>query len=182
MPVRGRCSALSFASLPKAPAVSSAPRKPPTKAPQVAPPVTTAVTVTPTTPPQPSTVETVTPQDTLAPTVTFTAVPLWVTFLTCAVSGFGIGVVFNTTSVTAMGQAPAEVAAVAHEVTGGAFAPLFWGAIGCLFLAFLLPFVMYLRRQTSVTVVVAAGLLANVAAVLKRFLIVVPNATSPKSR
>jgi MFS family permease len=39
--------------------------------------------------------------------VTMTAVPLWVTFLTCAVSGFGIGVVFNTTSVTAMGQAPA---------------------------------------------------------------------------
>jgi MFS family permease len=39
--------------------------------------------------------------------VTVAAVPLWVTFLTCAVSGFGIGVVFNTTSVAAMGQAPA---------------------------------------------------------------------------
>jgi hypothetical protein len=38
--------------------------------------------------------------------VTIAAVPLWVTFLTCAVSGFGIGVVFNTTSVAAMGQAP----------------------------------------------------------------------------
>ncbi len=39
--------------------------------------------------------------------VTVSAIPLWVTFLTCALSGFGIGVVFNTTSVSAMGQAPA---------------------------------------------------------------------------
>ena len=38
--------------------------------------------------------------------VTVAAIPLWVTFLTCALSGFGIGVVFNTTSVSAMGQAP----------------------------------------------------------------------------
>jgi hypothetical protein len=38
--------------------------------------------------------------------VTVAAIPLWVTFLTCALSGFGIGVVFNTTSVAAMGQAP----------------------------------------------------------------------------
>src|SRR5262245_22990518 len=37
--------------------------------------------------------------------VTISAIPLWVTFLTCALSGFGIGVVFNTTSVSAMGQA-----------------------------------------------------------------------------
>ena len=39
--------------------------------------------------------------------VTVAAVPLWVTFITCAISGFGIGVVFNTTSVSAMGQATA---------------------------------------------------------------------------
>ena len=39
--------------------------------------------------------------------VTVEAIPLWVIFLTCAVSGFGIGVVFNTTSVTAMKQARA---------------------------------------------------------------------------
>jgi MFS transporter len=39
--------------------------------------------------------------------VTISAVPLWATFLTCAVSGFGIGVVFNTTSVSAMAEAPA---------------------------------------------------------------------------
>jgi hypothetical protein len=38
--------------------------------------------------------------------VTVSAVPLWVTFITCALSGFGIGVVFNTTSVAAMAQAP----------------------------------------------------------------------------
>jgi MFS family permease len=39
--------------------------------------------------------------------VTISVIPLWVTFLTCALSGFGIGVVFNTTSVSAMSQAPA---------------------------------------------------------------------------
>ncbi|HEX6787109.1 MAG TPA: hypothetical protein VF076_07910, partial [Acidimicrobiales bacterium] len=39
--------------------------------------------------------------------VTVSAIPLWITFLTCALSGFGIGVVFNTTSVAAMGEAPA---------------------------------------------------------------------------
>ncbi len=38
--------------------------------------------------------------------VVVSSIPLWVTFLTCAVSGFGIGVVFNTTSVAAMSQAP----------------------------------------------------------------------------
>ncbi len=38
--------------------------------------------------------------------VTLPSVPLWVIFLTCAVSGFGIGLVFNTTSVSAMAQAP----------------------------------------------------------------------------
>ncbi len=39
--------------------------------------------------------------------VTVETIPLWVIFLTCALSGFGIGVVFNTTSVTAMRQARA---------------------------------------------------------------------------
>jgi hypothetical protein len=38
--------------------------------------------------------------------VVLDSVPLWVTFLTWAVGGFGIGLVFNTTSSTAIAQAP----------------------------------------------------------------------------
>jgi hypothetical protein len=63
--------------------------------------------------------------------VTFTAVPLWVTFLTCAVSGFGIGVVFNTTSVTAMGQAPAGREGLVGSQLGVADA-LGFAAIGAI--------------------------------------------------
>jgi hypothetical protein len=44
-----------------------------------------------------------------------------------------------------------------------------------LLLATLIPLVLYLRRKTSVGWVAVAAALANVAAVLKRFLIVVPS-------
>lgn len=79
--------------------------------------------------------------------------------------------------LTATYAAPAADRHVAHEVVGGHFAPVFWLTAGSLFLAFLLPFAMYLRRRTSIAAVGAAALLANVAAVLKRFLLVVPSQT-----
>ena len=79
--------------------------------------------------------------------------------------------------LTATYAAPAADRHVAHAVVGGAFAPVFWTTAVCLFLAFLLPFILYLRKQTSVALVGVAALLANVAAVLKRFLIVVPSQT-----
>lgn len=79
--------------------------------------------------------------------------------------------------LTATYAAPEADRHVAHTVTTGAFAPLFWTVVGCLALTFLLPFVLYLRKTTSVTAVVIAGLTANVAAILKRFLIVVPSQT-----
>jgi MFS family permease len=63
--------------------------------------------------------------------VTLSAVPLWVTFLTCAVSGFGIGVVFNTTSVSAMGQAPAGQEGLVGSQLGMADA-LGFAAIGAV--------------------------------------------------
>ncbi|MBI3074363.1 MAG: polysulfide reductase NrfD [Deltaproteobacteria bacterium] len=66
---------------------------------------------------------------------------------------------------------------LAHEVVGGAFAPIFWTVAGCLFLTFAIPFLQYVRGKTSVRWVGIAGLLANVAAVGKRFLIVVPSQT-----
>jgi molybdopterin-containing oxidoreductase family membrane subunit len=79
--------------------------------------------------------------------------------------------------LTATYAAPEADRHVAHAITKGSFAPLFWTAVGCLLLTFAIPFSMYLRRRTSVTAVVIAGVLANVAAVLKRFLIVVPSQT-----
>lgn len=79
--------------------------------------------------------------------------------------------------LTATYAAPAADRHVAHEVVGGHFSPVFWMTAGSLFLTFLLPFSMYLRKRTSVAVVGLAALLANVAAVLKRFLIVVPSQT-----
>jgi len=79
--------------------------------------------------------------------------------------------------LTATYAAPEADRHVAHEITMGSFAPLFWITVGCLVLTFIIPFVLFLRRRTSVTALVVVGLLANVAAILKRFLIVVPSQT-----
>ena len=79
--------------------------------------------------------------------------------------------------LTATYAAPAADRHVAHEVLSGAFAQLFWITVGGLLLAFLIPFILYLRKQTSVGWLVVASLAANVAAVLKRFLLVVPSQT-----
>lgn len=79
--------------------------------------------------------------------------------------------------LTATYAGPVADRELAHEIVGGAFAPHFWTFAICLFLTFLIPFLMYLSGRTSVAGLVAAGLLANVAAVLKRFLIVVPSQT-----
>jgi molybdopterin-containing oxidoreductase family membrane subunit len=77
--------------------------------------------------------------------------------------------------LTAGYAAPEAERHVAEELTGGRFAPLFWTTVVSLLLAVLIPFVLYLRRKTAVGWVAAAAALANVAAVLKRFLIVVPS-------
>jgi len=79
--------------------------------------------------------------------------------------------------LTATYAAPEADRHVAHEITMGSFAHLFWLTVGCLLAAFLIPFIMYLRRRVSVGWLVIAGLLANVAAIVKRFLIVVPSQT-----
>jgi len=79
--------------------------------------------------------------------------------------------------LTATYAAPKADRQVAHEIVGGHFAPLFWVAVGSLFLAFAITFVLYLRRRTSIAALVVAAALANVAAVGKRFLLVVPSQT-----
>jgi Ni/Fe-hydrogenase subunit HybB-like protein len=77
--------------------------------------------------------------------------------------------------LTASYAAPTAERHVAHELTQGRFAPVFFITAGSLLLAALLPFLLYIRGKTSVAVVGLAAFLANVAAVLKRFLIVVPS-------
>lgn len=79
--------------------------------------------------------------------------------------------------LTATYAAPAADRRVAHAVVTGHFAPLFWTAVVCLLLTVAIPFSLYLRRRTSPAAIGLAALLANVAAVLKRLLIVVPSQT-----
>jgi molybdopterin-containing oxidoreductase family membrane subunit len=79
--------------------------------------------------------------------------------------------------LTASYAAPAADRHVAHEVVAGTFSPLFWVTVACLLASLLLPLLMFLRRLTSMRWLVIAAVLANVAAVLKRVLIVVPSQT-----
>lgn len=79
--------------------------------------------------------------------------------------------------VTANYAAAASDSKIAHEVVFGVYAPLFWTTVTCLVAAFVLLFVQFARRQTLVSLTVTAGVLVNVAAVLKRYLIVVPSQT-----
>ena len=73
--------------------------------------------------------------------------------------------------------APLADREVARAVSRGPYAPVFWTTVGCLLLTFLIPFVLYLRGKTRVGWIGFAALLANVAALLRRFLIVVPSQT-----
>lgn len=79
--------------------------------------------------------------------------------------------------LTAHYAAPAIENALAHELTAGVYAPYFWTTVGGLAIAFALLFYQYVRGTTSIALHVLAGILVNVAAVAKRFIIVVPSQT-----
>tara|TARA_R110002073_G_scaffold336274_1_gene531676 strand:- start:18171 stop:19703 length:1533 start_codon:yes stop_codon:yes gene_type:complete len=79
--------------------------------------------------------------------------------------------------LTSTYAAPSADRQVAHVIVSGRYAPMFWITVGCLVLTFAIPFVMRLRKVTSLPLMIAVSLLANVAALLKRFLIVVPSQT-----
>jgi hypothetical protein len=79
--------------------------------------------------------------------------------------------------LTATYAAPRADRELAHEVVTGKFAPSFWITVSALFVAFLLPFLMYLSNRFSMVGLAIAAVLANVAAVFKRLLIVVPSQT-----
>jgi molybdopterin-containing oxidoreductase family membrane subunit len=79
--------------------------------------------------------------------------------------------------MTATYAAPAADRKVAHAVTAGIFAPGFWLTVVFLLAAFAIPFVLYLRGKTSLGWLALAAGLANIAALFKRTLIVVPSQT-----
>ena len=59
----------------------------------------------------------------------------------------------------------------------GKYAPFYWGTILCLGLPVFLLFVQYLKGQSSISLAVFCGVLVNIAAITRRFIIVVPSQT-----
>ncbi len=79
--------------------------------------------------------------------------------------------------LTAHYAAPEMEMEVAHQITLGAYAPYFWTTVGGLLIGFALIFIQYIRGTTSILMHVLAGVVVNIAAVCKRFIIVVPSQT-----
>ncbi|HTL51618.1 MAG TPA: NrfD/PsrC family molybdoenzyme membrane anchor subunit, partial [Planctomycetota bacterium] len=71
---------------------------------------------------------------------------------------------------------PAETL-IAREIVWKSYAPLFWTMVVSLVLAFAILFTFFLRKRTWIPGLVVAGILVNVAAILKRFLIIIPSQT-----
>jgi len=66
---------------------------------------------------------------------------------------------------------------LSREMTSGTFAPLFWLTTGLFTLSFIALASMYMRRKFSLGLAMTVGLVVNIAALIKRFLIVVPSQT-----
>ncbi len=66
---------------------------------------------------------------------------------------------------------------VADAVTFGVYAPAFWTMLALLFVSMGILFVQFLARKALIGWTVIAGLLVNGAAILRRFLVVVPAQT-----
>lgn len=68
-------------------------------------------------------------------------------------------------------------ALIAKEMITGRYAGIFWVSVGSLALSALLLFVQFLNGKYSIGVAVVAGILVNVAAIGKRYLVVIPSQT-----
>ncbi len=79
--------------------------------------------------------------------------------------------------ITANYAGVAAEARISHEIVFGAYAVPFWITVGCLVAGFAILFLQFVTGKSMIAWTVTAGLLVNVAAVLKRFLIVVPSQT-----
>lgn len=79
--------------------------------------------------------------------------------------------------LTATYAAPSHEARVSRAIFFGPYAGVYWTSVGALVVAFLVQFRQFLRQQYHLWHIVLSGVLANVAAVGKRLLIVVPSQT-----
>jgi molybdopterin-containing oxidoreductase family membrane subunit len=79
--------------------------------------------------------------------------------------------------LTATYQGHEKEVQVTQTLVSGTFAWMYWTAVVTLVVPFLLLFGQFLTRHYSLQLIVLSGILVNVAAVLKRVLIVVPSLT-----
>ncbi len=66
---------------------------------------------------------------------------------------------------------------VARQLFSGVYAWIFWISVGLLLISFAVLLGQFLRRRYSLALIVTAGVLVNLAAVGKRYLIVLPSQT-----
>ncbi len=64
-----------------------------------------------------------------------------------------------------------------QQLFGGTYAWIFWSSVGLILVSFGMLFGQFLRHRYSIPLIVVAGVLVNLAAIGKRFLIVVPSQT-----
>ena len=68
--------------------------------------------------------------------------------------------------------------AVYQAIYFGAYAPIAWFAVASFIAAFLMIFAMFLRKKYSLTWIVVAAVLVNLASIAVRYIIVVPSQTN----
>jgi molybdopterin-containing oxidoreductase family membrane subunit len=79
---------------------------------------------------------------------------------------------------TGLYVAPLHEEAVYQAIYFGTYAPIAWFAVGSFVAALLMIFVMFLRRKYSLTWIVTAAILVNLASIAVRYIIVVPSQTN----
>lgn len=80
--------------------------------------------------------------------------------------------------LTANYAAPAHEASVSRSLLTGQYAWIFWTSVALLLITYLSLTVQFLSRRYSLTLLVLAGIMVNLAAIGKRLLIVVPSQTN----
>jgi molybdopterin-containing oxidoreductase family membrane subunit len=68
-------------------------------------------------------------------------------------------------------------ATLTGEMLGGAYSWLFWSSVGLILISFFILFGQFLRQRYNIPLIVIAGVLLNLAAIAKRYLIVLPSQT-----
>jgi len=66
---------------------------------------------------------------------------------------------------------------VTRQIISGVYGWIFWTSIGLIFISFAVLFGQFLRRRYNIGLIVTAGVLVNLAAIGKRYLIVLPSQT-----